>query len=33
MGEVLEIDLKVLAVVPPGFAVHAGQGFSLFKKR
>src|SRR5580692_6729922 len=29
MGEVLEIDLKVLAVVPPRLAVHARRGFSL----
>src|ERR1019366_4718028 len=29
MGEVLEIILKRLAVVPPRLAVHAGRGFSL----
>src|SRR6266700_6582553 len=29
MGEGLEVDLKVLAVVPPRLAVHAGRGFSL----
>jgi hypothetical protein len=29
MGEVLEVDLKVLAVVPPRLAVHAGRGFSF----
>ncbi len=29
MGEGLEVDLKVLAVVPPRLAVDAGRGFSL----
>src|SRR5258708_12169850 len=29
MGEVLEVILKYLAVVPPRLAVHAGRGFSL----
>jgi hypothetical protein len=29
MGEVLEVILKRLAVVPPRLAVHAGRGFSL----
>jgi hypothetical protein len=29
MGEALEVDLEVLAVVPPRLSVHAGRGFSL----
>src|SRR5216683_2474897 len=29
MREGLKVDLKVLAVVPPRLAVHAGRGFSL----